>query len=278
MILKLLTRIEFRLSIIVLILILFVGCKSNEAQISNNLTYAVAWKTTAAEYRALYYQGFNVARSKVREAIGSSGGERSKPLAIIADVDDTLVLSGPYWGNLIENNVEFFDDSVWDEWVGSNLVSASPGAIDFLRYCEDNGVEVFYVTNRDQGDDTRQYLLNSLKRLDFPYVDDQHLFVLQDSSNKELIQEELRNDFDVIVMLGDNLNDFSRKYYVSNIDERYSLTEQDSQKYGAEFILFPNPTDGHWLRAIFGESEPADSTLNKMKFRGAASASAWKKE
>ena len=278
MILKSLTRIEFRRPIIFLILFLFVGCKSIETQSSNNLTYAVAWKTTAAEYRALYYQGFNLARSKVEEAIESSDNERLKPLAIIADVDDTLVLSDPYWGNLIENNIEFFDDPVWDEWISSNLVSASPGAEGFLKYCASRGVEVFYVTNRDQGDDTRQYLLDSLESLDFPYVDDRHLFVLRDTSNKELIQEEIRNDFDVIVMLGDNLNDFSRKYYVSSIDERNSLTEQDSEKYGVEFILFPNPTDGHWIRAIFGESEPASSISNKIKFQEAATASAWKKK
>ena len=278
MILKSLSRIEFRRPIIFLILFLFVGCKSNEMQSSNNLIYAVAWKTTAAEYRALYYQGFNLARSKVEEAIESSDNERLKPLAIIADVDDTLVLSDPYWGNLIENNMEFFDDSVWDEWISFNLVSASPGAEDFLKYCASRGVEVFYVTNRDQGDDTRQYLLDTLESLDFPYADERHLFVLRDTSNKELIQEQIRNNFDVIVMLGDNLNDFSRKYYVSSIDERNSLTEQDSKKYGVEFILFPNPTDGHWIRAIFGESEPASSTSNKIKFQEAATASAWKKK
>ncbi len=269
---------EFRRPIIFLILFLFVGCKSNEMQSSNNLIYAVAWKTTAAEYRALYYQGFNLARSKVEEAIESSDNERLKPLAIIADVDDTLVLSDPYWGNLIENNKEFFDDSVWDEWISFNLVSASPGAEDFLKYCASRGVEVFYVTNRDQGDDTRQYLLDTLESLDFPYADERHLFVLRDTSNKELIQEQIRNNFDVIVMLGDNLNDFSRKYYVSSIDERNSLTEQDSEKYGVEFILFPNPTDGHWIRAIFGESEPASSISNKIKFQEAATASAWKKK
>lgn len=26
--------------------------------------------------------------------------------------------------------------------------------------------------------------------------------------------------------------------------------------YGAKFVIFPNPTDGHWVRAIFGEHEP----------------------
>ena len=278
MILKSLSRVMIKLPVMFLVSIMFGGCKTAEMQISNNLTYAVAWKATAAEYRALYYQGFNIAKSRVDQALNPPNIEKLKPLAIIADVDDTLVLSDPYWSHLIENNLEFFDDSIWDAWVASNKVSASPGAKDFLKYCEDNGVEVFYVTNRNQGSGTRQYLLDSLRRLDFPFVDEQHLFVLRESSNKELIQDEIKSEFEVVVMLGDNLNDFSRKYYVSRIDERDSLIDQDFERYGMEFILFPNPTDGHWIRAIFGESEPAASTSNKIKFREAATASAWKKK
>ena len=37
----------------------------------NSLLYAVAWKQTAAEYRALYYQGFNLAKMHVEAAIAN---------------------------------------------------------------------------------------------------------------------------------------------------------------------------------------------------------------
>ena len=36
---------------------------------SNILTMAAVWKQTAAEYRALYYQGFNIAQKYVDEAV-----------------------------------------------------------------------------------------------------------------------------------------------------------------------------------------------------------------
>ncbi|MBT4205026.1 MAG: hypothetical protein HOE21_02665 [Proteobacteria bacterium] len=40
-----------------------------DADIENNLTMAMAWRQTAAEYRALYHQGFNLARMRIELAL-----------------------------------------------------------------------------------------------------------------------------------------------------------------------------------------------------------------
>ena len=71
--------------------------------------------------------------------------EVGKPLAIISDLDDTLILSDPYWSYLIKHDLEFFDDSVWDEWVASDQATPSPGALEFLNFCEENNISVFYT-------------------------------------------------------------------------------------------------------------------------------------
>ena len=34
-------------------------------------------------------------------------------------------------------------------------------------------------------------------------------------------------------------------------------------------FLFPNPTDGHWMRAIFGDSEPRPTDANRQTFETA---------
>lgn len=240
----------------------------------NNLTYAVAWKQTAAEHRALYHQGFNMARLRVELALSNVSGNE-KPLAVVSDVDETLLLANEYWGYLLSEGEDFFDDAAWDNWVPENGMIASPGASEFLRFCEANNVEVFYVTNRDQGEQTERLAMQNLASVDFPYVDEEHVFVLQDSSNKEPVQQRIRDEFNVVVYLGDNLNDFARKYYSTDVDERMGLMEEDSDKFGSQFILFPNPTDGHWIRAIFGESEPGASAENRQTFRAAATRSAW---
>ncbi|WP_299493808.1 5'-nucleotidase, lipoprotein e(P4) family [uncultured Shewanella sp.] len=241
----------------------------------NLLISAVAWKQTAAEYKALYYQAFNMAKMQVDLALAKQQAN-DKPLAVISDLDDTLLNASNYWGYMIEHNKAFFDDPIWDEWVPTNHYTATPGALDFVKYCQSKGVDVFYVSNRDQGDSTYQYAVGNLIHLGFPFVDKQHLIVQRDASNKEPAQQKIMQDYNVVVFLGDNLNDFQRKYYSQNVDERTRLMEEDKALFGSKFILMPNPTDGHWIRAIFGESEPKDTPENRQRFFEAATKSAWK--
>jgi 5'-nucleotidase (lipoprotein e(P4) family) len=114
-----------------------------------------------------------------------------------------------------------------------------------------------------------------LVSLGFPYADDDHLFVLQETSNKQAVQETIMQDYEAVVLLGDNLNDFSRKYYVTDVDERQGLMDEDRETFGRRNIIFPNPTNGHWLRAIFGDSEPPASPENRQILKEAAMRYRW---
>jgi 5'-nucleotidase (lipoprotein e(P4) family) len=241
----------------------------------NALVYALAWKQTAAEYQALYFQGFNIARAQVQAALErQQAGD--KPLAVVTDVDDTVLHSLTYWGHLVQRNLDFFDDAIWDRWVESNRVTATPGAMEFLQFCAANGVEVFYVTSRDQGENTFTLALENLHAVGFPFVDEEHVTVLRDSSNKETRQDALMEQYNVVTFLGDNLNDFRRKYYIrSDVDGRLAAMEEDKDKFGSEYVIFPNPTDGHWLAAIFGDSEPAATDANREILKEAASRQRW---
>lgn len=254
-----------------------IGCTAKETADetvkSNLMTAAVVWKQTAAEYEALYYQAFNLAKDKVDQALAEGS---DKPLAIVTDVDDTIALHNAYWARLQEEGKEFFDDAIWDEYIADNGLTAAPGAVELLKYCEEKGVEVFYVTNRDQGEGTYEYATENLKNLGFPYVDEKHLIVQIDTSDKEVVQKQIAEDYEIIVYMGDSLNDFQRKYYVKDVDERRALMAEDKDLYGEKYILLPNPTDGHWIRAIFGESEPADTPENREIWAETAKQNAWK--
>lgn len=241
----------------------------------NMYTVAVAWKQTAAEYKALYHQGYNIAREKVQAALDAKK-PGDKPLAVVTDADDTIFNAVNYWGYLIKNHINYFDDPIWDEWVPENKMTPAPGSLEFFDFCKENGVEVFYVTSRDQGEKTYEYAIGNLKALGFPNVDDEHVTVLQDTSNKEEPQSKIAETYNLVVYLGDNLNDFRRIYYVKDVEERTALMEADKDLFGDKYILFPNPTDGHWITAIFGESEPAATPENQAKWEEAASLSSWK--
>ena len=247
--------------------------RAEAAELTNPLLYAIAWRQTAAEFRALYYQGFALAQLRVEQALaareaGTLGDAR--PLAVITDVDETVLLSGAYWGQLIADGGDCFDDATWDAWVPSNQFVASPGAREFAAFCEANEVTLFFVTNRDQGEATFELALGNLQAAGFDNARADHLRVLRDTSNKEAVQAQIRSDYHVIASLGDNLNDFARRYYVTDVAAREALMHEDAARFGTDYIVFPNPTDGHWIRAIFGESEPAPTDANRRILRGAA--------
>lgn len=249
----------------------------SDDDLNNSLLWATAWKQTAAEYFALCHQAYNLARLRVDLAIENrTSGD--KPLAIITDLDDTAMHARSYWGYLINQGLEFFDDAIWDEWLPENEITAAPGAKDFFDYCATQNVEVFYVTNRDQGERTYEYAMKQLEFLEFPYADDAHLYVFRDTSDKSPARAEVETKFEVVVMLGDNLNDYQRDYYVTGIEERMRLMERDRDHFGREFILLPNPTDGHWVRAIFGDSEPQPTRENRRLLMEAATYIAWERQ
>lgn len=51
--------------------------------------------------------------------------------------------------------------------------------------------------------------------------------------------------------------------------------ERDRAEIGDKFVILPNATDGHWVRAIFGESEPAATDENRLLLLSAATKGAW---
>lgn len=247
---------------------------AQEEQLSNSLLWAVAWKQSAAEYFALCHQAYNLARLRLDQALQNQP-PGDKPLAVITDMDDTIMHARSYWGHLVKENKEFFEDAIWDEWLPDNEITAAPGSKAFFDYCAEVGVEVFYVTNRDQGERTYEYAMLQLEYLELPFADDDHLYVFRDSSDKSPARDEIAASFTVAVILGDNLNDYRRDYYVKDVEERMRLMERDRDHWGREFILLPNPTDGHWVRAIFGDSEPAATEDNRRLLREAATRIAW---
>jgi 5'-nucleotidase (lipoprotein e(P4) family) len=242
--------------------------------VDNLLIAAVAWKQTAAEYRALYHQGYNIARMHLELALAKrKAGD--KPLAIMSDVDDTILLPLAYWGHMVNRNFDFFDDPIWDEWIPKNQMTLAPGAREFFDFCAANNVEVFYITARDQGEKTFEYALDHLRIAKLPNADAAHVTVLRESSNKQIRQDEVAKTHEIVVFLGDSLNDFRRKYYTKDVDERIKLMESDRAEFGRRYIMFPNPTDGHWMRAIFGDSEPPPTDANRETFKKAAMKQAW---
>src|SRR5690554_5140339 len=161
---------------------------------------AVLWQQRSSEYRALAYQAFNIAKMQLDDYLVNTD-KNEKPLAIITDIDETILDNSPYSGKQIELD-EDYTTARWDEWVKLKSAKAIPGSLEFFKYAESKGVETFYITNRDEHQ--KKVTLENLKTLGFPNADENHILLRRNDSEKETRRDKVKNTHEIIMLLGDN--------------------------------------------------------------------------
>ena len=113
--------------------------------LNEQLVMATLWMQTSAEFRALCYKAFTLARMNPDAFLVSH--KSAKPVAVIVDADDTVIDNSSYEAFLIGQNFGYFSKT-WNPWMQAAQATAMPGALEFLKYAESRNVEIFYVTNR----------------------------------------------------------------------------------------------------------------------------------
>ena len=242
-------KIKAKLSWIVVVVVavgLMTGCTYTTKDLNEQLVMATAWTQTSAEYRALCYQSFNLARMNLDAYLASYSG--SKPVAIIADADETLIDNSAYEAWLVGQDFGY-SSKTWTPWMAAAEAKAIPGAVEFLNYAKQKNVEVFYVTNRKMvGYEGTE---KNLKALGFPYVDKKHLLLRTKTSDKQPRRDMVTKNYEVALLLGDNLNDFLSVFRKKPIDGRFAETDKIKDMWGKKFIVFPNTMYGEWEGAIY---------------------------
>lgn len=218
----------------------------NEAQL-----YSVLWHQTAAEYHALLHQGYNLARYKLDEDLKTS---HEKPPAIVLDIDETILGNTAYNARSIIKKQKYPEE--FHAWIASAQGQALPGALEFLRYADEKGYQLFYISNRDEK--TRTGTLKNLQKLGFPQAENSKLLLRQDTSSKELRRRMIAAEYDVVLLLGDNLLDFADIFEEKTIAGRYRAVEQYKTEFGDKFIIFPNSMHGEWLKVLLAYQRNLD--------------------
>ena len=287
---------------------------------------AAAWQMSA-EAHALMMQGFHLAQNNVDDMIAladsnqqgyrwaEENGQKKlffeeKQVAVVCDIDDTLVDGVHYTANVIGKNGEWTNKAFTD-FVQSAGCTALPGAVEFANHCVDNGIALFYVTNRyDQGYKVSEegyagqegyqkadgtvigssafdifgktiydITMESMAKLGFPLNDpdadnyhEKAVLIVNDTklngSSKEWIRQGIANGgtvktgertqeskaypesvdlsaHHIALLLGDDLNDISQIFSESeNAIDRVALTIENMDKWGAQWIVFPNAVYG----------------------------------
>ena len=287
---------------------------------------AAAWQMSA-EAHALMMQGFQLAKNNVDDLVAlaednqqgyhwvEEDGQRKlffegKQVAVVCDIDDTLVDGVHYTANILGRNGEW-NNKAFTDFIQSAGCTALPGAVAFANHCVDNGIALFYVTNRyDQGykvsesgyggqegyqkpdgtvigsstfdifgKTTYDITMESMASLGFPVNDpeaenysENAVLIVNDTklngSSKEWIRQGIADGgavktgervwesdaypetvdlsaHHIAMLLGDDLNDISQIFSESeNAVDRVALTVEHMDKWGTQWIVFPNAVYG----------------------------------
>ncbi len=234
--------------------LILTGCTSSQStavkdsptqvlpRLSDHTIQAVLWQQNAAEYRALCYQAFSIAKIRLDEFLKEKG-DQGQPPAIITDIDETVLDNTPSSVKNIEDNEEYSPEE-WAAWVAQEAAEEVPGAAEFLNYAAAKGVEIFYISNRIPSGE--EATIHNMEAVNFPFADREHLLLRTDGSSKKDRFDKIRKDYDVLLYMGDNLSDFSSKFRVPSNPKRKELADELKNEFGKRFIVLPNPIYGDW--------------------------------
>lgn len=209
-------------------------------------TWASLYQQRAAEYKALCFQSYNLAKLRIDEALKH---KEKKRMAVVTDIDETLLDNSPYDALRAINNQEF-DIKAWKQWTAKGTADTVPGAPSFFKYAASKGITVFYVTNRDE--DERIGTTKNLKLYNLPYTDEKHILLRQGVSSKEIRRQQILAKYNIILLCGDNLPDFDLLYDNKPIEEnRLAVTEKLKLQFGKRYIVIPNMAYGDFENSIF---------------------------
>ena len=211
-------------------------------------TMGLLWMRTSAEYRALAYQGYNVAMNAVKMAVTDPSHQR-KPLAIVLDADETVVDNTKLMGESIVNGNGRFDAPWWRQAVHQGKSQAMPGAVEFLNEVHKQGVEIFYVSNR-YAPVNLDVTIQNFKELGFPSVDKDHVLLFEKDSDKQPRFDMIAKKYYVVVYMGDNTGDFPIGTKGKTLAERNAIIDAHKEDFGTIFVVFPNPAYGSWVSAL----------------------------
>ncbi len=245
---------------LIVLAITFMACTPQEKQTakaeSNNdhLLFATLYHQYTPEYKALCLQSYHVAKRNLAWIMESTNFEVAP--AVVLDLDETVLDNSPFEAKCILENTSY--PKYWDEWMNEANADLVPGAADFLETAQALGAEIYYISNRKE-----KYLAQTIKNMQLhklPNADSAHIWLRTDTSSKKARRDSLSTQRTIVLLIGDNLNDFTEAFELDNNNERMAEVEKMKDLFGQRFIMLPNPMYGEWEKAILDGSYEHERT------------------
>lgn len=264
----------------------------NQQQLNEQSVLALNWMQQSGEYAALTHQAFNTTKVIFENA----RSKKISNLAIIVDIDETVLDNSQYQAGLIDTNNRFNSNS-WNQWVGAKKAVPIPGAVEFVKYINAHDGKVFFISDRSKNhqkdnaeNDLEVATIENLKSLGFTGVNPSTVILKGEftriiagkvNTSKEWRREAVTDGladgkkYNVVALIGDNLNDLDdkagktnqeRRTYVENIRNRYGLIGQisDGRILEPAYITLPNPIYGAWEVGIYNPKALGKQELSEL--------------
>ena len=228
----------------------------------NDNLNAVLWTQRAVEFKANALGAYALARIRLDEALADptrtaspveqTGEFKDLPPAVILDVDETVLDTSLYQAWTVTQD-QAFGSKTWTSFVNSKTSRPIPGAVDFTRYADSKGVKVFYVTNRTKEEEpaTRE----NMAALGFPMGGNVDTLLTSKEqpdwgSAKGNRRAVIAKDYRILLLIGDNLGDFSDGYKGDEA-ARLKVYQDSAEHWGKDWIVIANPTYGSFESAPY---------------------------
>ncbi|MCB8964929.1 MAG: 5'-nucleotidase, lipoprotein e(P4) family [Bacteroidales bacterium] len=223
------------------------GCKNKAKQQTDqdHLLYATLWFQSSPENKALYHQGYNIAMMRLAQFAAI---KTEKPKAAIVDIDETMLDNSPFQAQEIIDNKEFTTE-FWNEWTKLAKAKALPGAIEFSKMCDSLGITLFYISNRKTNE--AEATIRNLDSLGFAFAKPENFLLKENESSKKARRDKIAEQYEIVILVGDNLCDFSEVFESRGDDWGVSLVEQYKNEFGNRYIILPNPMYGDWEKTLY---------------------------
>jgi acid phosphatase len=195
-------------------------------------------------------------------AIEQKNNFSSLPLAVVLDIDETVLDTSRYQAQLVIEGKEFSSES-WERWLALKQAPSIPGAVTFINTMHDLEIEVFYITNREcksrEGDGSacpqEQDTMDNLNDVGIIHVKPENIYLKNEqpgwTSEKKTRREAVVSKYRVLMLFGDDLGDFlpDVKKNITPV-QRTELVRKYEDNWGKKWYILSNPMYGSWLQVL----------------------------
>lgn len=223
---------------------------------------AIVWYQKSAEAKALYFQGYNVATSRIINIRNQNPNALN--MAIVLDIDETILDNSPFQATLAYSYLNY-NKRLWNEWTSQKDAELLPGVERFFTVADSLGFEIFLVSNRYNSE--KKSTFENLQQFNLPGLKEENILLKEFESSKKERRESILSRYSIELLLGDNLGDFDDVFDTESLHEREHNVRKMSDKFGSKFIVFPNPMYGVWDELMFRSIDVEQNTVTKSKIR-----------